>query len=36
VLGKLAQFAKVPDIAADLQATRTPEDFLALIDKKSS
>jgi mannitol/fructose-specific phosphotransferase system IIA component (Ntr-type) len=35
VLGKLAQFAKVPDIAADLQATRTPEDFLALIDKKS-
>ena len=36
VLGKLAQFAKVPDIAADLQATRTPDDFLALIDKKSS
>jgi len=36
VLGKLAQFAKVPDIAADLQAISTPEDFLALIDKKSS
>jgi mannitol/fructose-specific phosphotransferase system IIA component (Ntr-type) len=32
VLGKLAQFAKVPDIAADLQAVESPDDFMALLE----
>jgi mannitol/fructose-specific phosphotransferase system IIA component (Ntr-type) len=36
VLGKLAQFAKVPDIAADLQAVESPDDFMALLEKKST
>ena len=36
VLGKLAQFAKVPDITADLHAVQTPDDFMALIENKST
>jgi mannitol/fructose-specific phosphotransferase system IIA component (Ntr-type) len=36
VLGKLAQFAKVPDIGRDLQGVHTPDDFLALIESKTS
>jgi mannitol/fructose-specific phosphotransferase system IIA component (Ntr-type) len=35
VLGKLAQFAKVPDIAKDLQTATTPDDFLALIESRA-
>jgi len=36
VLGKLAQFAKIPGITADLQAVESPDDFLALIESKGS
>lgn len=35
VLGKLAQFAKVPDIAKELQTATSPEDFLGLIESKA-
>lgn len=33
VLGKLAQFAKEPDLPARLQAVRTPEEFLHLLEE---
>jgi mannitol/fructose-specific phosphotransferase system IIA component (Ntr-type) len=36
VLGKLAQFAKIPEITAALQAVESPDDFLALIESKGS
>ncbi|MGD8278290.1 MAG: PTS sugar transporter subunit IIA [Gemmatimonadota bacterium] len=36
VLGKLAQFAKIPEITRELQAVASPEDFLALIESKGS
>jgi len=32
VLGKLAQFAKVPDIGKELQAAESADDFLGLIE----
>jgi mannitol/fructose-specific phosphotransferase system IIA component (Ntr-type) len=35
VLGKLAQFAKVPDINKELQAATTTGDFLELIDRRA-
>jgi mannitol/fructose-specific phosphotransferase system IIA component (Ntr-type) len=35
VLGKLAQFAKVPDISRELQAATTTDDFLELIDSRA-
>jgi mannitol/fructose-specific phosphotransferase system IIA component (Ntr-type) len=35
VLGKLAQFAKVPDIGKELQAAATPDDFLGLIESRA-
>ena len=35
VLGKLAQFAKVPDIAKELQAATSADDFLELIESKA-
>jgi mannitol/fructose-specific phosphotransferase system IIA component (Ntr-type) len=36
VLGKLAQFAKIPEITAALQAVESPDDFLVLIESKGS
>lgn len=36
VLGKLAQFAKVPDIASHLQTVKSADEFLGLIEKKST
>lgn len=36
VLGKIAQFAKEPDVPARLAALRTPEEFLQLIEEKSA
>jgi len=36
VLGKLAQFAKIPEITRELQNIASPEDFLALIESKGS
>jgi mannitol/fructose-specific phosphotransferase system IIA component (Ntr-type) len=35
VLGKLAQFAKVPDISAKLQAVESPDAFLKLVEDNS-
>jgi PTS system nitrogen regulatory IIA component len=35
VLGKLAQFAKDPEITRRLAALRTPEEFLALLEEKA-
>jgi nitrogen PTS system EIIA component len=34
VLGKIAQFAKEPDVAGRLTQIGTPRDFLALLDEK--
>jgi mannitol/fructose-specific phosphotransferase system IIA component (Ntr-type) len=34
VLGKIAQFAKEPDVPDRLRALRTPEDFLRLLEEK--
>lgn len=34
VLGKIAQFAKEPDVAARLEQLDDPKDFLALLDEK--
>jgi len=34
VLGKIAQFAKDPDIPARLAGLTEPEQFLALLDEK--
>jgi mannitol/fructose-specific phosphotransferase system IIA component (Ntr-type) len=34
VLGKIAQFAKEPDIPERLNAIETPDEFLALLDEK--
>jgi mannitol/fructose-specific phosphotransferase system IIA component (Ntr-type) len=36
VLGKIAQFAKEPDITARLGKLKTPEEFLALLEEKAS
>lgn len=36
VLGKIAQFAKEPDVPARLEALETPEEFLSLIEEKMS
>lgn len=36
VLGKIAQFAKEPDVPERLEALSTPEEFLSLIEEKSS
>lgn len=35
VLGKIAQFAKDPEVPARLAAVETPEDFLALLDERA-
>lgn len=35
VLGKIAQFAKDPEVPAALQAIKTPEEFLALLEEKA-
>ncbi len=35
VLGKIAQFAKDPEVPARLQAIETPEEFLALLEEKA-
>lgn len=34
VLGRIAQFAKEPDVPARLAALRTPAEFLALLEEK--
>ena len=34
VLGKIAQFAKEPDVPARLAALKTPEEFLKLVEEK--
>ena len=34
VLGRVAQFAKDPDVTRQLNALRAPEEFLALLDAK--
>ncbi|MFQ6046376.1 MAG: PTS sugar transporter subunit IIA [Gemmatimonadales bacterium] len=34
VLGKIAQFAKEPDVPDRLSALKSPEEFLALLDSK--
>lgn len=34
VLGKIAQFSKEPDVPERLDALRTPEEFLALLQEK--
>lgn len=36
VLGKLAQFAKIPDISSQLAGVRTPAEFVSLIETKST
>jgi mannitol/fructose-specific phosphotransferase system IIA component (Ntr-type) len=36
VLGKLAQFAKIPDVTAGLDKLATADEFLALIEAKAS
>ncbi len=36
VLGKLAQFAKVADIASELQAVQTADEFLALVESRAT
>ena len=35
VLGKIAQFAKEPDVPGRLQELGSPDDFLALLEEKS-
>src|SRR5438105_792195 len=35
VLGKIAQFAKEPDIVARLREMETPEEFLALLEERA-
>ncbi len=35
VLGKIAQFAKEPDVPARMDAVRAPEEFLALLQEKN-
>ncbi len=35
VLGKLAQFAKIPDISALLQQVTTPAEFITLIEERA-
>jgi mannitol/fructose-specific phosphotransferase system IIA component (Ntr-type) len=35
VLGKLAQFAKVPDIGKELQVATSPDEFLNLIESRA-
>jgi len=35
VLGKVAQFAKEPDVPSRLAAIQTPEEFLALLEEKA-
>lgn len=36
VLGKIAQFAKEPDVPAKLEEIQSPEEFLSLIEEKTS
>jgi len=36
VLGKIAQFAKEPDVPERLAELKTPEEFLSLIEEKSA
>ena len=36
VLGKIAQFAKDPDVPAQLMEINTPEEFLALLEEKAT
>ncbi len=36
VLGKIAQFAKDPDVVDRLQHIQTPDEFLALLEEKSA
>lgn len=36
VLGKIAQFAKDPDVPAQLMEIDTPEEFLALLEEKAT
>ncbi|MCI0435703.1 MAG: PTS sugar transporter subunit IIA [Gemmatimonadetes bacterium] len=36
VLGKLAQFAKIPDISTLLQNVRTPAEFIALVESRAT
>lgn len=36
VLGKIAQFAKDPEVPARLDRLETPDDFLALLEEKAS
>ncbi len=36
VLGKIAQFAKDPDVPAQLMEIGTPEEFLALLEEKAT
>jgi mannitol/fructose-specific phosphotransferase system IIA component (Ntr-type) len=35
VLGKIAQFAKEPDVPGRLNRLESPEEFLALLEEKS-
>jgi PTS system nitrogen regulatory IIA component len=35
VLGKIAQFAKEPDVPRRLEALQSPDEFLALLEEKS-
>ena len=35
VLGKIAQFAKEPDVTARLAELATPAEFLALLEEKT-
>ncbi len=35
VLGKIAQFAKDPEVPAELKEIQTPEEFLTLLEKKA-
>lgn len=36
VLGKLAQFAKIPEITRELQTIQSPDEFLGLIESKGT
>jgi len=35
VLGKIAQFAKEPDVTARLSQLKTPAEFLSLLEEKN-
>jgi hypothetical protein len=36
VLGRLAQFAKVPDMSRKLEALGTPEEFVRLVEENAA